>query len=656
MMSPDSPALRTGLRLLEIGLWPVPIHSPHAKVNSPGKQPIGDAWGATKHTAESLRAMYRAHPDAGVGIKLGQDGGVIDVEVDDPATGEDSLAKLLGGECFDTMGWTSRRGAHLLFRWDDRLARYGKTVLKDAALPGLEIRVGSRSGSPKQLQSVCPPSPMTEVDKGGRVISVAPRVWNGCAVIATLPSSFFAVMDALHAASAPKKPEPATTAKPDESKSRYALKALDDEVRLVRAASAGGRNDQLNRSAFAIGQLVGAGAVTLSVAWACLENAATEVGLGDRETLATLRSGFASGQAQPRDLSKVAADKPGEVFVSSLKPPDTGPAASLEDIATAADLVLAAAGIEWLWEGWIQRGVLTLLAAEPGIGKTRFGLDLCRRIYLGLPWPDGSPMTLPERSPTLWIPADNNHAELADLPAKFGFVPEAIYLNTSKGDLYGGTELTTPEQLGRLEFHIRCVNPALVFIDTITNTSDYKSQDTSDAKKQFKPLQEIAKRTGTAIVCVTHLNAAGKTLGRRADEKVRTAIRLEQPDKENQEHRRKLHVTKSNSLMPAALGITMGANGNEYDLDPPKPPDEGQVFVGKAGAGGMEATPRLQECIAWVAKQLDEGNNRVGQLRTAAELVGFSSKTLYKARDKMGVIETESEGRKYWALTEEHPF
>lgn len=656
-------ALITALRMLDKGLWPIPIYGPEMAVENAGKRPIGEAWGCDPHTAETLRALWARYPTASLGLKLGKDGGVIDIEIDDREKGEASLVELLGGECVETMGWTSHRGDHLLFKWDDRLTRYVEvaSVLKGNRLPGLpgiEIRLGASPDDPNQVQSVCPPSLMTTEDKSGRIISLGPRCWNAVREIADLPSSFFATLDRI-LFETPKVDPPKTSlgifpppsGGIEDARHRYAMGALDAEIRSVEAAPQGTRNDRLNTAAFSIGTLVGSKALSLAVAWAALENAARLAGLGDKETLATLRSGFNAGQEKPRDLSRVTVTK-GEAFVSSLKPADTGPASSLDEIATAADLVLAQAGIEWVWDGWIQKGVLTLLAAEPGVGKTRLCLDLCRRIYLNLPWPDGQAMNLPPGSSTLWVPADNNHAELADVPGNFGFVPEAIYLNTSKSDLYGGTELTTAEQLGRFEFHIRCVRPALVIIDTITNTSDYKSHDTSDAKKQYKPLQEIAKRTGTPIVCVTHLNAAGKTVGRRADEKVRTAIRLERPDPEGQPNRRKLWVTKSNSLVPAPLGITMGAEGNEYDLDPPQAPDDPKVFVGPGGA----TTERLAEAMEWLREQLQCEPVRVSDLRRGAEAAGFSTKTLYKARDRAGAYEIEAEGRKYWQLTPGEPF
>ena len=68
------------------------------------------------------------------------------------------------------------------------------------------------------------------------------------------------------------------------------------------------------------------------------------------------------------------------------------------------------------------RGYVNLLAAEGGLGKTRFVADLCRRVRHRLPWPDGTPT--PEHDGpevAMWVAADRNFGELVELSEAFGF-------------------------------------------------------------------------------------------------------------------------------------------------------------------------------------------------------------------------------------------
>src|SRR5262249_51106578 len=148
-MKDDLSALDTALSLLGHGLWPIATHPRGVIIRNKegpkvaeGKEPIGEAWGIRKPTEAKLRATYRDHPGAGVGIRLGPDGGVIDLEVDGP-DGEESLIKLMGGEIVPTLGWSSRRGPHHLFRYNPRLKHFGRSVIKLPELPGLEIRTAA---------------------------------------------------------------------------------------------------------------------------------------------------------------------------------------------------------------------------------------------------------------------------------------------------------------------------------------------------------------------------------------------------------------------------------------------------------------------------------------------------------------------------------
>ncbi len=306
------PILGTALWALDSSLWPVAVHPFDAKVNSPGKAPIGQGWGKDRPDAASIRATFRRHPKANVGLKLGAEGGVIDIDVDQPQHADATLARMFPDGIPPTKGWANADGKfHLLFLWDDRLAGYGKSIIKGVVGPGgeitgnpnylgLEIRIGAAPGSAKQFQTVIPPSLM---------VNGVARRWNDHAEILPLPESVFADMDR-HAIEKPvNRPAPPEKEKrsrgPVSSADRYALAALDRESAAVASSTAGGRNDALNSAAFALGQLVGAGSLGRVTVEDALRGAAHDAGLSDAEINPTLRSGLEAGMREPRDLSSV---------------------------------------------------------------------------------------------------------------------------------------------------------------------------------------------------------------------------------------------------------------------------------------------------------------------------------------------------------------
>jgi hypothetical protein len=319
----------------------------------------------------------------------------------------------------------------------------------------------------------------------------------------------------------------------------------------------------------------------------------------------------------------------------------------LDQDATARDLIECNATIRWGWEKWLPAGVLTVLASEPGCGKTRFCADLARRVHLGLPWPDGAPASFPAGSTTLWVPADNQHAELGTLPGSFGFPPESLYLNATRRNPFSGTMLDDQADLKDFEARIMRIRPALVFVDTSLAATERSAHKPEDARAFFSPLQQIAARTGVVLVCVTHLNASGKPLGRRIMGQARVVMQLEQPDPDGQPTRRKLYVVKSNSLFPPALGVTMGDVGNEYDADPPSAPEAAEPVKRGPKSDKIDAAKR------WLQEALRDGPKRVSYLRRSAEEKGIVARTLYRAKDDLGIEEFEMQDKKWWRLTEE---
>ena len=49
---------------------------------------------------------------------------------------------------------------------------------------------------------------------------------------------------------------------------------------------------------------------------------------------------------------------------------------------------MQAVDVDWLWPGRIALGKLTLLAGDPGNGKSLLTIDAAARVSCGRPWPD----------------------------------------------------------------------------------------------------------------------------------------------------------------------------------------------------------------------------------------------------------------------------
>lgn len=92
----------------------------------------------------------------------------------------------------------------------------------------------------------------------------------------------------------------ASTRTPDRDTRHYAQTALNGECIAVETAPQGERNNQLNRSAFCLGQLVGGDALTESEVVSNLEQSAQAAGLTLSEAQQAISSGLSAGKLQPR--------------------------------------------------------------------------------------------------------------------------------------------------------------------------------------------------------------------------------------------------------------------------------------------------------------------------------------------------------------------
>ena len=438
----DPPNLEAALELLALGFWAHAIHDKGDRKEDgtfkSGKRPIGEGWGLARWNAKRLRDAFRYKPAAGVGVALGPGRGpngewMGDLEGDGPEAIE-SLEQFLGGELFETKGWSSTLGGHNLVTVDGvrllkLLAEAGATerdgvqagVWHLPELPGLEIRIGGyKDGGTtvKQIQSVCPP---TVGDDGKH------REWNGVETIAVLPEAAYSLLAAIAeshrvvAEAEAIKAEARTAAGQngnghapagsvwttplETSLSKYGQKSLQAELDEFSRQTAGNRHGYLIRITLKLAGLVKAGALTEAECVAALKAGARANGMGDsrfHEIDNAWQSGYAMANA--RNLSHVGARKTtgprsaeGSMAAGSMGSAQASPNGQI-DYATLSDdeLGIIDAGsvkeapIRWLWPYRFAEGEMALLAGDGGLGKSSLLLAIAALITRGGLWPDGS--------------------------------------------------------------------------------------------------------------------------------------------------------------------------------------------------------------------------------------------------------------------------
>ena len=177
----------------------------------------------------------------------------------------------------------------------------------------------------------------------------------------------------------------------------YVAGAIAAEVETLATTGAGGRNDQLNRAACALGHYVGSGQADEGEVFDALLDTALDVGLPEAEARATIRSGLKKGSAEPVRLVSTAKKKPGDeedvddvlVLVRATFLSNQADESDHLDGLMDDDELASLPPVEWVVDGWVPRGAYSVLYGPPGAGKTIALTGMALAVRRGTRWQNG---------------------------------------------------------------------------------------------------------------------------------------------------------------------------------------------------------------------------------------------------------------------------
>jgi AAA domain len=291
----------------------------------------------------------------------------------------------------------------------------------------------------------------------------------------------------------------------------------------------------------------------------------------------------------------------------------------------------------FVWPSWIVRGHFNLLSSDPKIGKTFVTLDLARRMWFGECWPDGQSPTFPAGTKTLWICGDRHQDELREYAASFGLPPEAVLLNASPDEPYGGWDLDHPDNLDMLRDRVVAERPGMIVIDTVWRATRRKLAKEDEVNALLDPIITMAQTCDVTILGLMHLSKSQETLGRRLEGLARAVLKMFRPDP-NQPNRRKLEVI-GNFKEPPPLGVTLRDGGCDFDLNPPEEATK--------NTGGRPPEER-EKARKFIVDALSQQNDRKATALLAEwEKAGGSEGTFWRAmRDMQADANLNTDGGK----------
>ena len=313
--------------------------------------------------------------------------------------------------------------------------------------------------------------------------------------------------------------------------------------------------------------------------------------------------------------------------------------------------------IRWLWPQRIARGKLTLIAGDPGLGKSFLTLDLAARVSRGTCWPDGSGVDGAGGVVLLSAeddPADTIRPRLDAAGAEVDRITilEAIEFRDRETGVKRERSLCLQSDLAALEDAIEHTPECrLVVIDPITAyCGGVDSHKNADIRGLLAPLSALAQRQDVAVLAVTHLNkAAGmsalhRAMGSLAFVAAARAVWIVTRDNDDRTGDRRL-------MLPAKNNIGNDRSGLAFALKSTSSPAGTAVVAWSADPVTVTAdealaphdgrkdrtSPVLDEACEWLQHQLADGPKPSRELLETAEADGIKESALRRAKSKLNV-------------------
>lgn len=401
----------------------------------------------------------------------------------------------------------------------------------------------------------------------------------------------------------------------------------------------------------------------------CLQGIAAEVATLDIEPLALPAKGDAFDWLQRDDASLDAL-----LEVLDLSWHSTAPEMQLESIGQVLEAIkhpviyrrlsdVKAEPISWLWQGRIARGKVSMIAGNPGLGKSQLTCAMAAVVTTGGCWPvDHSPCDIGN---VVFVSGEDDAADTIRprLEAAGADISRCFILDMVRDvDRDGGQRqrsFSLQSDIPALAAMLAEIGgAALVVIDPISaylgGTDSHKN---ADVRALLDPLGKFASQWNAAVVCVSHLNKGGgngealaRVTGSLAFVAAARAVFVVVKDKEDE--RRRLFLTAKNNIGNDSEGLAYQVRGVtldngictswvKWEAEPVTiSADEAMRAPMQDDDGGT-----LADAKQFLQGLLADGALPTKAIKADADGAGYSWSTIRRAQKELG-IEAVKEGMK----------
>ena len=301
-----------------------------------------------------------------------------------------------------------------------------------------------------------------------------------------------------------------------------------------------------------------------------------------------------------------------------------------------------APAIQWDWPGWLPHGFLTILASEPGVGKSFLALRIAASYIDGRPWPDATPFTVAPGQ-TLWAETESGQRMHRQRLLALGLDPG--HLAGPLDHPLHNVHLEDPEHVRALFSNANRDDVRLVVLDSLTGHQglDLYARPIVNAVPGFAHLATLLPKP----ILITHHLQRPPTLDRlgRLDlgnllgspilaRVARVVWLLDSPDPADPGHLRLSMVKNNLAALAAPIGLRIDAHGPHFG--PPPQPSAAQSEEDRA--------------VALLMDLLANGPLPANQVTAKAQAAGISGPTLKRAKSRLRVKSNKHPNQWTWQL------
>lgn len=466
------------------------------------------------------------------------------------------------------------------------------------------------------------------------------------------------------ATNAPKKPTDYAVER------AYAVKALESEAAMIAKAPAGERNNTLNKAAFKIAGLLENGGISRGEAEQVLGDAAQAAGLGTNEVSSTLASAFDAGRANPREPISTRNEQLQQgvdlsAFQAKIQSSDTEGSAAPGLVPIRISDVKPEA-VEWLWPNRIAIGKLTIIAGDPGLGKSQLTAFVAACVTTGRAFPNETENTT--MGDVIMFSCEDDVADTIRprLEATGADLTRICAIEEYRERDGRPTPVNLVEHIAEIEKLLTAnTQVRLVVVDPISAyLGKVDSHKNSDVRAALAPLQTMAQKHRVAVVAISHFNKSGgngkatnAVTGSGAFVAASRATFIVTKGQASDEGLRLFVEAKNNLGRAKALAFRIESRTVCDGIEAPCIVfEDGEVDVNADQLLGAKSDDNNQskrdEAVHFLRIELESGSVPTLEIKARARNAGIADKTLIRAKEKLGVQSAKEgyQGQWVWRL------